>query len=107
VNGFQNSDSCPEIMRHGTHVGREHRQGSVSAVGVMAYARVAAHISPADAETAKFGVNPALSRNCDAPRLGMSQVYRSALNGRQPSEEGQFVRQPPPASFFADAEVFS
>jgi uncharacterized protein (TIGR00290 family) len=41
-------------------------------------------------------VNPALSRNCDAPPTGMSQVDRFAPNGRQPSEEGRFVRQPPP-----------
>src|SRR5207253_1142786 len=31
------------------------------------YARSAGHISPAGAEAAKSGVNPALSRNCDAP----------------------------------------
>jgi uncharacterized protein (TIGR00290 family) len=29
----------------------------------------------------------------------MSQVDRSAPNGRQPSEEGRFVRQPPPTLF--------
>src|SRR6266508_3056829 len=52
--------------------------------------------SPAGVETAKSGANPALSRNCDAPPSGMSQVDRSAPNERQPSEEGRFVRQPPP-----------
>jgi uncharacterized protein (TIGR00290 family) len=65
----------------------------VTAVGVMTYARVAGHISPAGAETAKSGVNPALSRNCHAPATGMSQVDRFAPNGRQPSEEGRFVRR--------------
>jgi hypothetical protein len=34
------------------------------------YARSVGHISPAGAEAAKSGVNPALSRNCDAPLRG-------------------------------------
>src|SRR5919106_1596924 len=72
----------------------------------MAYARVAGHISPAGAKAAKSGANPALSRNCDAPLSGMSQVDHSAPNERRPSEEGRFVRQPSPASSSADAEVF-
>src|ERR671936_1568192 len=46
------------------------RRSSCLAVGMMAYAPVAGHISPAGAETAKSGANPALSRNCDAPRHG-------------------------------------
>jgi hypothetical protein len=47
--------------------------------------------------------SPVRIRRCPAtamPRLsGMSQVDRSALNERQPSEEGRFVRQPPPGLF--------
>jgi hypothetical protein len=82
----------------GKHVLNEHRQ-RVTAVGVMAYARVAGYVSPAGVETANSGVNPALSHNCDAPSSGMSQVDRFAPNGRQPSDEGRFVRQPPPGVF--------
>ncbi len=82
-------------------------KGQVTAVGLMAYAQVAGQISPAGAETAKSGANPALSRNCDAPPSGMSQVDRSAPNGRQPSEEGRFVRQPPPGLFLRRRGGFS
>src|SRR5262245_23572603 len=53
-------------------VGRRGR--SRLALRVMAYAPVAGQISPAGVETAKSGANPALSRNCDAPPAGMSQV---------------------------------
>jgi hypothetical protein len=38
--------------------------------------------SPAGVEAAKSGANPALSRNCDAPPAGMSQVDRSAPTER-------------------------
>ena len=78
-----------------------------SRVGVMAYAQVAGHISPAGAKTAKSGANPALSRNCDAPLSGMSQVDHSAPNERRPSEEGRFVRQPPPGLFLRKRGGFS
>jgi len=66
-----------------------------------------AHNSPAGEEAAKSGANPALSPNCDAPPPGTSQVDRFAPNGRQPSEEGRFVRQPPPGLFLRKRGGFS
>jgi hypothetical protein len=57
---------------------------------------IAGHISPAGAETAKSGVNPALSRNCDALLWGRARSTVLRRNGRQPSEEGRFGRQWPP-----------
>jgi uncharacterized protein (TIGR00290 family) len=56
---------------------------------------VVGHISPGRREAAKSGANPALSRNCDAPS-GDEPGRPLAPNERQPSEEGRFVRQPPP-----------
>jgi uncharacterized protein (TIGR00290 family) len=56
---------------------------------------------------AKSGANPALSRNCDAPANGMSQVGRSVPNERQPSEEGRFVRRRPPEPLPPQTRRFS
>jgi uncharacterized protein (TIGR00290 family) len=40
------------------------------------------------------------------PLTGMSQVDRSVPNERQPSEEGRFVRQPPPSLFLRKTRRF-
>src|SRR5436309_12633540 len=69
------------------------------------YARSAGHINPAGAEAAKSGVNPALSRNCDAP-LGdeSGRPFRAETNvsPRRKSGSGGPGRR---ASSSADAEV--
>jgi hypothetical protein len=52
--------------------------------------------SPAGAEAAKSGANPALSRNCDAPARGRVRSTLLRRNERQPSEEGRFGRRRPP-----------
>ena len=44
--------------------------------------------------SSEAGAIPVLSRNCDAPTRGMSQVACPSSND-QPSEEGRLVRQPP------------
>src|SRR6266480_7480544 len=70
------------------------------------YARSAGHISPAGAEAAKSGVNPALSRNCDAPVRGRVRSTVLRRNERSPRRKGGSGGAGRQASSSADAEVF-
>jgi uncharacterized protein (TIGR00290 family) len=60
------------------------------------YPLEAGQISPAGAETAKAGVNPALSRNCDAPSTG-DEPGRPLCAERTPALGGRAVRAAPAA----------
>jgi hypothetical protein len=73
--------------------------------GSNAYPKQAGHISPAGVEPAKSGLNPALSRNCDAPS-GDEPGRLPYADGRQLSTEGRFVRQAPPGLLRRFVEVF-
>src|SRR5438045_2379614 len=70
------------------------------------YARSAGHISPAGAEAAKSGANPALSRNCDAPLGDESGRPFCAETNVSPRRKGGSGGPGRRASSSADAEVF-
>jgi len=57
-------------VRRSRHPRSTAAEGSAPPVKVAA----AGHISPGRHQLSEVGVNPALSRNCDAPSRGMSQV---------------------------------
>jgi hypothetical protein len=67
----------------------------VSGVQDALYCFGVGHISPAGVEPAKSGLNPALSRNCEAPS-GDEPGRLPHTDECRPSTEGRFVRQAPP-----------